>query len=1778
MTLKLRTKLTLLVFVVLALPSIMAQTFVKEVSTGTASGIDWDNALGAGSLKTAIEAGGTIYIAEGTYSPPSSINLTINVGHFIQGGFPSSATGTDLSGYDPNNNPTIIDGGSSIQLLDNGSRLDTLHLTGLTLQNASGLDGSAFQSDFNNTNQIDYMFTDLVVQNCVSSGLGAIMLENKTNIDSKISFTNCSFMNNTAGDGGAIYMLNVYTNSSAGGTSSIPGNFNIDACTFDNNTSTAIGGGAIMFRTSHAWTITNSNFCNNIANNARGGAINFLTSANNVLDNCFFSSNITNEFGGAIYGSFAVVSINNSTFVGNSASFTDGGAISASNSSWQLDHVDFYNNTGADGGAIKSTSYHYIALRSSANNCLFYNNESVGFGTIAGTNGGGALCIDSLVNPNGWDIDSCIFVNNKATAASWGGAISQGKVETTITNSLFYNNTMGGNANISGSDIKNYDNTGGFYIMSGNKMQLANAAAYTNQSGATDASSYAFTDDTFSNADDGSVPPAPASPCLDLFNISGTIFEDINYGGGNGRVYNTSNFQATNSGWSSGDIGVNNVRIELYDGTTGAFIKDTVTNASGDYTFLNLVNGNYTVRVVNNTITSNRSSNATGEITIPVQTFRSTGTSNVNNEVGGANPSLIDTTANTTSANISTLTSATAITQSKSVVVVNDAEVLGVDFGFNFDVIVNTNDSGQGSLRQFILNSNELSNTNVNQQDSPPTGESFNKPDGWEVSLFMIPGAGPHVIQPLTQLPFVEDSKTHITGYTQDGAVQGDIPNRFIPIELDGNTTTFDALTLRTDSLQVSGLSIHDFRKGLYTPIGGTKDIFIWGNYIGMEADGITPSSNNGAGLHLYQLKNSFVGTNGDNVNDANEGNLISNSTFGLHLVATDNILIAGNFVGTDKTGLVGQGNTLRGFAITNLEFPNYIGFKEGMPNSDANQFRNIISGNTNEGLDISNSDSLVIAGNYIGLDALGTGALLNTSHGIEFLNDCNHNIVGTNSNGLSDAAERNIIVGNTSGVRFSTTAIGNGNKVSGNFIGTDHTGFVGLSVAWGIQILGASTNLVIGTNGDNVNDEVEFNLISGNSNDGIVLNSTGGSAIIAGNIIGLASDGITPLGNGRRGIYFQNATSNVTIGWSPSMANTNELIIGNQIKHNTDSGIGMTGTGVNNRFSRNQISNNGGLGIAMDNLIGDFSVEPNDDGDIDTGVNNLLNFPVIDSVYLIGDNLTIKGFAPANTNIEFYVTDSEDNPNPIPPTYTSSFGEGALFIDAADEGSVADTDATASIYTDDGTGSILLKTQNRFEFTFDVTGKGLIVGTPITSLAIDPTNNTSEFGNVLNVVTIPDEICNNGIDDDGDGDIDCVDGDCSSFDTDGDLICDVNDLDDDNDGIPDLDEGCQTDTILIWNEITPAFGNVSNGSPSANQTVTYTNEAGNFEYTFVVNNPGDNYFSQFSIGTYHALGLNPIALDSLEDFIELTMNIDNLPAGVSMDELFFTIDDLDNGSNVNTREFISVVGYDGATPISPTVTAQQSGFLVIDPPAGDQSVTATTTVAANLPFLPGNSNPNGTAEQGAVDILFSQTIDRVVIRYGQNGLLSGGGIGLRQIMGTYCIDTDGDGVVNSLDLDSDNDGIYDLNEASHPAIDANIDGIIDGAPSTFGANGLFNGVETVSDNGILSYTIADSEATPDGNYDAYELDADGDTCFDALEENVSDLDNDGIAGFGIPTVIGSGLVNTITYGAPPNDVWQNPLQGSCLSEICDDGIDNNVNGSTDEGCCDAVAPLLTKD
>jgi len=110
-----------------------------------------------------------------------------------------------------------------------------------------------------------------------------------------------------------------------------------------------------------------------------------------------------------------------------------------------------------------------------------------------------------------------------------------------------------------------------------------------------------------------------------------------------------------------------------------------------------------------------------------------------------------------------------------------------------------------------------------------------------------------------------------------------------------------------------------------------------------------------------------------------------------------------------------------------------------------------------------------------------------------------------------------------------------------------------------------------------------------------------------------------------------------------------------------------------------------------------------------------------------------------------------------------------------------------------------------------------------------------------------------------------------------------------------------------------------------------------------------------------------------------------------------------------------------------------------------------------------------------------------------------------------FC-DTDGDGVENRLDLDSDNDGCSDAYEAkttTNTTRDYKFTSTNNAAD--FGANGFLNSLETVDDNGIYKsnypYDFAidariksclDSDG--DGVPDIYDLDDDNDGILDAVE------------------------------------------------------------------------------
>ena len=134
--------------------------------------------------------------------------------------------------------------------------------------------------------------------------------------------------------------------------------------------------------------------------------------------------------------------------------------------------------------------------------------------------------------------------------------------------------------------------------------------------------------------------------------------------------------------------------------------------------------------------------------------------------------------------------------------------------------------------------------------------------------------------------------------------------------------------------------------------------------------------------------------------------------------------------------------------------------------------------------------------------------------------------------------------------------------------------------------------------------------------------------------------------------------------------------------------------------------------------------------------------------------------------------------------------------------------------------------------------------------------------------------------------------------------------------------------------------------------------------------------------------------------------------------------------------------------------------------------------------------------------------------------------------------DMDGDILQACVDLDTDNDGIYDALEAGHNQ--THIDGVLMGP---VGLDGIPDSVQNLGqeDSGIINYTILDSDS--DGIIDASELDSDDDGCNDVLEAGFTDDNSGGLLG-PLPVLVDpNGIVTSGTDGyTTPNDINSNTI------------------------------------
>ena len=524
---------------------------------------------------------------------------------------------------------------------------------------------------------------------------------------------------------------------------------------------------------------------------------------------------------------------------------------------------------------------------------------------------------------------------------------------------------------------------------------------------------------------------------------------------------------------------------------------------------------------------------------------------------------------------------------------------------------------------------------------------------------------GPMVITPATALPVVTEDVT-INGSSAGGFSCG--VGIVWGVELDGGGATFNGLRLGADAdgSQVCSLNVKGFDNGIVVRSDMTT---ISGNKIGTTLDGQTADANSGHGVSIIDADDVTIGgsPSAENVISGNGAN-------GVEIQGdSDGALVLGNDIGTDSFGedhipndigvnvstdagtstTIGEpdddpsniisGNSVAGVVVDGpgvVVTGNLIGAAEDLGETVAGQpdginvtaagsgatiggtaenAGNVIAGNSDDGVHLATDTTDVdIMGNTIGLDADGTTVVANGT-GIH--------VDGADSATVSD----NVISGNTASGLVVGGAVGGdagSTIIEGNLIGTDATGTLDRGNGQlGIYMFRATNTVIGGTTA------AARNVISGNDG-GIVMELDVNGTVVLGNHIGVATDGVTPIGNTDDGIRLNTTDAPLVIGGTG-------LGMGNVIAANGGNGIAVNGPADGAAWFANSVFDNGAVGedVIGINLSND-GVTDNDAGDVDEAglPNGYQNFPVLTGADNDGTTTTVTGTLDSTPGAQFRI------------------------------------------------------------------------------------------------------------------------------------------------------------------------------------------------------------------------------------------------------------------------------------------------------------------------------------------------------------------------------------------------------------------------------------------------------------------------------------------------------------------------------------------------------------
>ena len=315
--------------------------------------------------------------------------------------------------------------------------------------------------------------------------------------------------------------------------------------------------------------------------------------------------------------------------------------------------------------------------------------------------------------------------------------------------------------------------------------------------------------------------------------------------------------------------------------------------------------------------------------------------------------------------------------------------------------VINTSDtSSQGSLRWAI--------TQVNGDSSADTID------------FAISGTGVQTIDLGSPLPAITNSVV-IDGSTQNSS------SPTPPIVINGSAlSSSDSILDDTGgSFTIKDVAIVGCPGTGIELTGGASDL-IQGCYIG-TADG-THASGNGIGIELFGSANVTIGGTRSGTRNVISGN----TQDGIELSPGSNndnavgTLIEGNTIGLVAAGTSALANGSNGI------------FQNGADNTTIGGTtalaRNIISGNSGDGISLGTGIDALVEGNYLGTDLTGKVALGN-NNGLNFTN-ASYATIGGTVKGAGNLISGNNDSGINCFVLGSTAEV-----IEGNLVGVDVTG-----------------------------------------------------------------------------------------------------------------------------------------------------------------------------------------------------------------------------------------------------------------------------------------------------------------------------------------------------------------------------------------------------------------------------------------------------------------------------------------------------------------------------------------------------------------------------------------------------------------------------------------------------------------------------------------------------------------------------------------------------------------